>query len=180
MNNKLIIGVALLLNISLCVFISCNDNEEKIDTDSPTIDMSTDAIFSIKCPIAYLGEELTVTPIFRDNIELGNYTISIHHNFDHHSHSTETGEHDDHDDDEDCDSGTPKTEEEIRQLQEQGRLFTYTKTYSIPAEQKEYRAEQRIIIPNTIEPGNYHFTVRVTDHAGWQSFKTYSLKIIAE
>jgi len=34
-----------------------------------------------------------------------------------------------------------------------------------------------ISIPANVDTGDYHFTIRVTDAAGWQSFEGISVKI---
>jgi hypothetical protein len=41
-----------------------------------------------------------------------------------------------------------------------------------------YDAYVDIPIPDDIDTGDYHFVVRVTDAAGWQSYKAFSVKIL--
>ena len=54
--------------------------------------MSSSNSFPENCAILYRGESFSFQATFTDNIELGNYNVEVHNNFDHHSHSTEAEE----------------------------------------------------------------------------------------
>ncbi|MCR5394483.1 MAG: DUF4625 domain-containing protein, partial [Bacteroidales bacterium] len=40
-----------------------------------------------------------------------------------------------------------------------------------------YEAHQFLQIPEDVDPGDYHFMLRLTDRAGWQQLKAVSIKI---
>lgn len=97
---------------------------------------------------------------FADNEELGNYNIEIHNNFDHHTHGTQ---------EKSC--GPDKTERNAK------NAFYYNQDFSIPRGSKAYDASQEIQIPATVEPGDYHFVIRVTDQTGNQQLRAMAIKI---
>ena len=55
--------------------------------------------------------------------------------------------------------------------------WTYNKDFSIPSGQKSFTARHDIAIPADIDPGDYHFMVRLTDYAGWQELHAVAIKI---
>ena len=57
-------------------------------------------------------------------------------------------------------------------------MWVYNESFSIPANSAVYDARVDIPIPEDIDTGDYHFVVRVTDAAGWQSYKAFSVKIL--
>ena len=48
---------------------------------------------------------------------------------------------------------------------------------SIPRGSKAYDTNQEIQIPATVEPGDYHFVIRVTDQTGNQQLRAMAIKI---
>ncbi|WKN31169.1 DUF4625 domain-containing protein [Porifericola rhodea] len=146
-----------LLSSSILLF-SCEERED-IDTEYPTIDISYSDAFPRQCSSIKKGSSITFKALFRDNVQLGSYSIDIHHNFDHHSHSTEVN---------DCDMDAKK---------EANNPFLFIKNYDIPEGQQEFVAEQEIEIPADIESGDYHFMILLTDEEGWQTIKGLSIKI---
>lgn len=48
---------------------------------------------------------------------------------------------------------------------------------SVPRGSKAYDASQEIQIPATVEPGDYHFVIRLTDQAGHQQIRAMTIKI---
>ena len=56
--------------------------------------------------------------------------------------------------------------------------WVYNRDYTIPAAQRQYDARVDIPIPADIDPGDYHFMVRLTDRAGWQQLKAVAIKIV--
>lgn len=143
---------ALLLTMLL---VACVEIDDKI----PVIDMSSNNAFPQNCVTVYRGESFTFHARFTDNVELGSYSIELHNNFDHHSHSTSVVA---------CAFDPVKTAV---------NPFLYIKEFPIPDNLTEYFATVSIDIPGDVDTGDYHFMIRLTDKSGWQSFKGISLKI---
>ncbi len=146
----------LILFLGLAIIASCTD--ELKDEKLPEIDMSAATAFPQNCTIVYRGESFTFNAQFTDNLELGSYSIEMHHNFDHHTHST-SGEQ--------CEMGAVKVAV---------KPFLYIDEYDIPKGKTTYSAAIQINIPNDVDTGDYHFMVRLTDASGWQTFKGISIK----
>jgi hypothetical protein len=103
--------------------------------------------------------------LFSDNFELGSYSIDIHNNFDHHSHSTEV------------------TECQLNPIKTPINPFTYINDFTIPVSQKQYQTNLPILIPTENEngifdEGDYHFFISLTDKEGWSTQKGFSIKIL--
>ncbi|MCK7556483.1 DUF4625 domain-containing protein [Chitinophaga sedimenti] len=139
---------------------ACSKDDAAADTTYPEIDISAADAFPVQCSVLKRGENFDVKMLLRDNRELGSLSIDIHHNFDQHSHSTEVNT---------CNSDPVKIPV---------NPFVLIKSYPLPAAQTSYRAEMQISVPQDIDPGDYHFLVRVTDKAGWQTIRGISIKII--
>ena len=146
------LGCALLIS-------SCKKETEEIDTTYPVIDVNAATAFPKQCSVIKRGEKFVFRAAFSDNVELGSSSIDIHHNFDHHSHSTEVNE---------CN---------MEPVKSPVKPFLLIKTFNIPSGQKSYNINEEIIVPADIVPGDYHFLIRLTDKAGWQSIKGISIKI---
>ena len=159
--NKLTYTITIGLLASLPLFTGCETDEH--DDEVPVIDMSGEQAFPENCVTVYRGESFTFVATFTDNKELGSYSLEMHHNFDHHTHSTD-GEH--------C-------EEEGEEEEEKTPVnpFLLMKNYPLPEGLQSYNASVSIDIPADSDPGMYHFKVRLTDAAGWSAFKGISLKI---
>lgn len=156
MINKKII----LYSLGCLLVMACgNDDEDSLDMEKPSIDMSFNNACPQNCMILYRGESFPFRAVFADNQELGNYNVEIHNNFDHHSHST---------DDAECDLDPKKTPV---------KAFVYNQDFSIPSGKNNFEANNEIFIPEDVDTGDYHFMVRLTDKAGWQQLKAISLKI---
>ena len=128
------------------------------DQEKPKIEDGT-VPNPIDCQQYKKGETLPFHYTFTDNVELGNFNIEIHNNFDHHTHSTSA---------DDCPpeaTMSPVTP------------WVYNQDQAIPAGLKSYEAKVDIPIPQDIAPGDYHFMIRLTDKAGWQELKAISIKI---
>jgi len=149
-----------IILLGLLMVMGCSkDDSEEIDTEYPVIDISAMDSFPKQCGQVKRGETFTYRVSFSDNAELGSTSIDIHHNFDHHTHSTEI---------EECNLEAKKTPI---------NPFLFIKNYSIPKGVKTYTLEEKITIPADIDPGDYHFMIRLTDKEGWQSIKGLSIKI---
>lgn len=154
MKNYIIVLLAVL------AMTACSEDEKPaIDLEYPEIIATADS-FPIQCSVVERGEKIQFKALFRDNVELGGYSLDIHHNFDHHTHSTEVN---------DCQADPVKVAV---------NPMLYIQTFTIPTGLNEYEAEAEIIIPSDINPGDYHFLIRVTDKEGWQTLRGISIKII--
>lgn len=152
---KKLLSILALIGI---IFYSC-DKTEEVDGIYPEIDLSFDGAFPQNCDTVYRGQSFTVVAKLSDNKELGSYSIDLHHNFDHHNHSTEI---------EACAMGEDQTAV---------NPFLYIQSFSVDAGLAEYTTNLEIDIPDDVDTGDYHFMIRVTDKEGWQTLKALSLKI---
>ncbi|UZD23213.1 DUF4625 domain-containing protein [Algoriphagus halophytocola] len=150
---------ALGLVLSMILFACGEDEKPAIDLEYPEIIATADS-FPIQCSVVERGSTLEFKALFSDNVELGSYSLDIHHNFDHHTHSTEVN---------DCESDPVKAAV---------NPMLFIQTYTIPTGLNEYEAEAEIDIPSDIDPGDYHFLIRVTDKEGWQTLQGISIKIL--
>lgn len=114
----------------------------------------------IDCQVYHLGETIPFSYVFTDNDELGKYNIEVHHNFDHHTHST---------------SATTCSMDAIKEAQ---NPWVFNQDFNIPDGQKSFSAREDIKIPTNIDTGDYHFMIRLTDKAGWQQIKSVAIKIV--
>lgn len=154
LRNKRILCFTLLC----LLLVACGKDENEKDLQKPVIETGSDAL-PLNCQVYLKGEEIPFRYTFTDNLGLGSYNIEIHHNFDHHTHSTDAG---------DCpldDKKNPITP------------WVYNQDFSIPEKSLRYDAHVSIPVPSDIDPGDYHFTIRVTDQSGWQELKAVSIKI---
>ena len=151
---KYILPIVLLASIA-----GCKKDEDKIDTEYPVIDITSANAFPIQCSTLTRGQKFTFRAKLSDNVALGSYSLDIHHNFDHHSHSTEVSN---------CNVDPVKTPV---------KPFLLINTFQIPAGQMVYEASNELTIPADIDPGDYHFLIKVTDKEGWQTLKGISIKI---
>lgn len=143
----------------LTLVLSCNKDKKGIDTEYPTIDITSVDAFPIQCSILKRGESFVFKAEFHENVALGSFGLDIHHNFDQHTHSTEV---------EECDLEPVKTPE---------KPFLYINSFDIQDSPKTYAANVEIEVPVDVDPGDYHFMIRVTDREGWQTMKGLSIKI---
>ena len=165
------------LNLPLFVFLfalpvlvlltACNDRNK--DLTPPVID--SENFLPANCDIYYAGDTITVHFTCSDDCELGNFNIEIHNNFDHHTHSTEA---------EDCEKEGHEehTDGEEPELECGNGGWGFSRDYAIPANQTEYTADVKIPVPKGADKGDYHFMLRLTDKAGWQSIKSVALKLL--
>lgn len=147
----------------LWLFVGCE--RQTIDTEKPVIDLTAADAFPLSCDTLYFGESFQVHLLLSDNIELGSYSIDIHNNFDHHSHSTEVTE---------CNIDPVKTAV---------NPFTFIDDYDIDKGLKAYQTNLSITIPTgnatgLFDDGDYHFFISLTDKEGWSVQKGLSIKIL--
>ncbi|MFH1121569.1 MAG: DUF4625 domain-containing protein [Bacteroidota bacterium] len=155
MKNILIISFILLLLFS---FSGCQ-KEEKDDV-YPEIKMDCCGGFPMNCDEVTRGGSFTFVAQFSDNEELGAFSLDIHNNFDHHTHSTDPVP---------C---------ELEPIKDPVNPFRLIEEYVIPSGSKTYLAEVEIEVPAGADTGDYHMMVRLTDKAGWQTLKGISFKVI--
>ncbi len=147
----------------LAFIFSCTSID--IDDEKPYIDLNYTQAFPINCDTLYFGESFIFKARFTDNVELGSYSIEIHHNFDHHSHSTEVSE---------CHLSDPKPAI---------NPFLYIEEFEIPPEQSEYLPEITIELPEgnengAFDEGDYHFLIRLSDREGWSDMRGVGVKVV--
>lgn len=148
-----------LVLIMIFLLTACGEEENPaIDLEYPEI-IDTENTFPVQCSIVERGGKIQFKALFRDNVELGGYSLDIHHNFDHHTHSTEVN---------DCNPNPIKTAVDP---------MLFIQAYTIPTGLAEYEAEAEIDVPSDIDPGDYHFMIRLTDKEGWQTIQGISIKI---
>jgi len=144
----------------MVVLSNCSkDNTEPIDTIYPEINTATSDAFPKQCSVVKRGEKFIFKALLSDNVQLGSLNLDIHHNFDHHTHSTEL---------EECSLAPVKQPE---------KPFLLIKNIPIPTGLKSYQVSTEIEVPANIDPGDYHFMIRLTDKEGWQTIKGLSIKI---
>lgn len=146
----------LVASISAC---KKDSNKEAIDTEYPEINLTSVESFPKQCSTVKRGERFVFRAQLTDNAQLGSVSIDVHHNFDHHTHSTEVAA---------CSMDPKKVP---------AKPFLLIQSYPIPAGLKTFEVQQEITIPADIDPGDYHFLIRLTDKKGWQTIKGLSIKI---
>ncbi len=151
--------ISISMAFILLSAIACNKDKHPIDDVPPTIDGGFAGAFPKQCGILKRGESFTFRARFTDNVELGSFSLDVHHNFDHHSHSTELGE---------C---------TLEPVKAPVNPFVLIRSYDIPAGQQSYEAEITIPVPADVDPGSYHFMIMVSDHTGWTDMKGLSVHI---
>lgn len=154
LRNKCVLYYSLL-----CLLLAaCDKDEDDKDLQKPVIETGNDAM-PLNCQAYLKGEEIPFRYTFTDNLGLGSYNIEIHHNFDHHTHSTDAG---------DCPLDDKKSPV---------KPWVYNQDFPIPENSLRFDAHVNIPVPSDIDPGDYHFMIRVTDRSGWQELKAVSIKI---
>lgn len=153
------IASALLLS---CVLGACSSPAEEKDMTPPEIRPVGDYASPMNCQEFSRGGVLPFAYLFADDTELGTFNLEVHNNFDHHTHSTEAGE---------CRQDSAK---------QPVHPWIFNKDYPIPAGCTRYEAKIMIPIPADIDPGEYHFMIRVTDASGWQQLRSVSIRILGE
>lgn len=148
-----------MLLLCTAVLAGCSKNDEAVDSEYPVIDITGADAFPVQCSVLERGKTVTFKARFTDNVALGSYSLDIHHNFDHHTHSTEVNT---------CAESPNKTP--VKPL-------VFIKDYTLPAGGRDYTATATISIPADVDTGDYHFMIRLTDKEGWQTIKGLSIKI---
>ena len=149
----------LLLLCALCACSSSSDDRSK-DMTMPEISGKGIIPTPENCQAFGLGDTIRFHYIYTDDRELGSFNIEIHNNFDHHTHSTSAVE---------C---------IMEPAKQPVRPWVYNKDQRIPKGQRFHEALFDIVVPKDVDPGDYHFMIRLTDQAGWQQLKSVSIKLV--
>jgi len=155
----------IMILMLLCALSACsssNDDENR-DMTYPVISSQGIVAVPIDCEVFHRGDVIPFNYLFTDDTELGSYNIEIHHNFDHHTHSTSPVE---------CQMDAKKSKEGIV------NPWIYNQDFTIPAGQRSFTARHDITIPANIDTGDYHFMIRLIDRAGWQQLHAVAIKIV--
>ena len=147
-------------SILLCALCACSSSDKTEDMVLPEIKADGAETCPVDCQQFKRGSVIAFHYQFSDNVELGSYNIEVHNNFDHHTHSTSAAE---------CEIDAEKAPV---------KPWVYNSDFDIPQGQQTYTAIINIDIPADIDPGDYHFMVRLTDQAGWQQLKSMAIKIV--
>ncbi len=158
------IRISVITFSLLLIFTACQ-KEEEADKEKPVIDLSGTTAFPTNCDTLYFGEAFTLKVRFTDNQKLGSYSIDIHNNFDHHSHSTEVT---------DC---------TLDPVKEPMNPFLFIEDYLIPEGLQTYETNLSVNITagnasGLFDEGDYHFFISLTDHEGWSNQKGLSIKLL--
>lgn len=183
MNRNL--TIIIVVACTLFLLGACVSDPDDKDMTMPFIEESEES-YPQQCEVYQPGGFIPLRCTFSDDMELGNFNVEIHNNFDHHSHSTSSvecdfDEHDDHDGHDDHDDEATHDEETDHDHDHDHDSYpgawVFNQDYTIPAGQTLYKASIDIPIPEDIAEGAYHFMIRLTDRAGWQQLKSVSIKI---
>ena len=147
----------ILLAILLAACAACTETER--DMEKPVITAEGITASPAECDSYRRGDTIHFCYRLTDNVELGRYNIEVHSNHDHHTHSTSAV---------DC---------ELEPASEAVNPWVFNADYDIPAATTDYVATAEIVVPTDIDPGDYHFMVRVTDGAGWQQLRSMAIKL---
>ena len=160
-NWSLTMALVTVLTIS---FFACGDDNDTRDMLKPVISSEGITANPINCQRYYRGDVIPFHYILKDNDELGSYDIEIHSNFDHHTHSTESPTQ--------CHSHLDEDHSEPV------NPWVFNRSYILPDGFKTFEARHDIEIPSDIDPGDYHFMVRVIDKSGWQELLAVEIEIV--
>jgi len=158
--------ICLILLLSTYVLACTTD--ETVDLEKPTIDLTLPEVFPLDGDTLSFEDSLYVKLRLQDNVALGSkrcLNLSIHHNFDHHSHSTEVDE-----------SNLDPVKTPVNPL-------TFIQSYDLPAGLSTYDTNILLILPPSndqglYDEGDYHFFISLTDAQGWSTQKGLSIKLL--
>lgn len=152
-------------------FIACEKSPKDI---TPPVISEADFL-PADCDIYYLGDMIEVHFICSDDTELGNFNIEIHDNFDHHTHGTsdvdceeEEGEEHHH--------GEGEEHDHEHEHHAEGS-WVFNQDYTIARGLTTDTIDVRIPVPTDVAEGDYHFMLRLTDRAGWQTLKAVAIHL---
>ena len=147
-----------LLGLFALALVSCTETE--IDEEKPTITVNYAGGFPQTCENLSRGQSYTIKAKVTDNLELASYSVEMHHNFDHHTH-------DDQEDPCELEPVTPAV-----------NPFNFSTNNSVPEGLTNFEIEAVVTFPATIDTGDYHLALSVTDVTGWQARTSVDVKIV--
>lgn len=151
----------LCLPLLLPALVACGGGEGgERDLTLPVISDAGLTANPTDCQQYRRGDTIPFLYLLADNVELGRYNIEVHHNFDHHTHSTSSV---------DC---------PLLPKKEATGAWVYNRDFDIPAGLTSYQARVGIPIPAAVAPGDYHFMIRLTDRAGWQQLRSVAIRVL--
>ena len=153
------VHILIIITFLTAGLLGACSKQESVDIEYPVIDLTVSGAFPQQCSELTRGQRISFKARFSDNVALGSYSLDVHHNFDHHSHSTELLS---------CTMEADKAPV---------KPFLMIRNFTIPENLKEYEAIAELEIPADIDSGDYHFLIRLTDKEGWQTLKGLSIKI---
>ncbi len=159
MNTSIMKNSKLFPSLLLCALCACSSPSSEKERVPPEIFPGGEFTSPLNCQEFPRGGFLPFSYVFSDDVELGSFNLEVHNNFDHHTHSTEAGE---------C------RQDPVKQPV---NPWIFNQDYPIPAGETVYEANLRIPIPADVDPGEYHFMIRVTDASGWQQLRSVSIRI---
>lgn len=159
-NNAKRLCKPIYVSFAILLFLVGSCENENKDMEKPVIDNSFMGAFPKNCDTAYVGQTFHFKARFTDNVGLGSFSINVHNNFDHHSHSTDV---------EACILDPVKIPQ---------NPFSLIESYDIPHGMKQYEADVPITIPANTDAGDYHFFISLTDVTGWRAEKGINIKLV--
>ncbi len=144
MNKISLIAVfAILFGLMSCK----KEKKEEFDNQKPSINI----IKPSNNQVIKGNENLQIEVKFTDNMNLSQYKLEIHPNFDGHSHG--------------------KTDEEVATPWEWDTIVNISG--------KEHNAKFSIKVPSNVKAGNYHFMAMCTDAVGYEAqWRVINIKIL--
>lgn len=152
----------LLLSLALPALAACGGGED--DGRDLTLPVISDAGLTANptdCQHYSQGDTIAVRYLLADNVELGRYNIEVHHNFDHHTHST-----------------SAVTCPLLPKQANGAGAWVYNQDFDIPSGLTSYVTTANVPIPADALPGDYHFMIRLTDRAGWQQLRSVAIRVV--
>lgn len=138
-------------------FAACANDDR--DMDRPLISSEGVVASPNDCDSYACGDTIHFCYRMQDNAELGSYNIEVHSNHDHHTHSTSAAECQQH------------------QTSATSNPWVFNRDFKIADGLRDYTARVDIAIPADVDPGDYHFMIRLTDKAGWQEIRSVAISI---
>ena len=156
---KLIVKHLYVLPLVM-LLVSCSSSDDSsVDEEKPSISVNYAGGFPQACETLERGQTYTFKAQVTDNLALASYSLNIHHNFDHHTHDDQGAQ---------C---------ELEEVNAAVNPLIYIENFDIEGSKTSYEINISVIIPEDIDPGDYHCSYSVTDVTGWQSRTSVDIKI---
>ncbi|ASB47775.1 DUF4625 domain-containing protein [Alkalitalea saponilacus] len=154
MKRLIFVSLISILFVSACV------KDSDTEAEAPKVEI----LLPFPCDTIYYGEDFIFRLKLTDKNELGNLSMDIHNNFNHHSHGDNiTCQMDDR-----KEAIHPFSKAWIHSLPNQ-REYTFEKVLNFPVKNQDDKVHDH---------GDYHFHIYVTNEDGYQVFTTLDVKIL--